>query len=109
MHFLYTVMYTNQLNKITLRYSVYSQRYSVYSLVSTEMFTQPSFPNRPVHRETISIPQRDIPEQDYLMLGMFMCSSDPPYSRVKLTISKVKMPPSSFLQKRKNKYRVVEL
>ena len=33
------------------------KRYSVYSLVSTEMFTQPSSPSRPVDLETIPIPQ----------------------------------------------------
>ena len=27
------------------------------SLVSTEMFTRPSYPSRPVHTETISIPR----------------------------------------------------
>ena len=30
--------------------------YSVYSLVSTEMFTRPFSPSRRVHTETISIP-----------------------------------------------------
>ena len=29
----------------------------VYRLVSTEMFTRLSFPSRPVHTETISIPR----------------------------------------------------
>ena len=33
------------------------KRYSVYSLASTEMFTRPSVPRRPVHTETISIPR----------------------------------------------------
>ena len=31
------------------------KRYSVYSLVSTEVLTRPSSPSRPVHTETISI------------------------------------------------------
>ena len=36
---------------------LFLKRYSVYSLVSTEMFTRPSSPSRPVHTETISIPR----------------------------------------------------
>ena len=39
------------------------KRYSVYSLISTEMFTQSSSPSRPVRTETISIPPENIPEQ----------------------------------------------
>ena len=34
-----------------------------YSLASTEVVTRPSFPSRPLHTETISTPQRDIPGQ----------------------------------------------
>ena len=36
---------------------VHIERYSVYSLVSTEVLTRPSSPSRPVHTETISISQ----------------------------------------------------
>ena len=35
----------------------------VFSLVSTEVLTRPYSPSRPVHKDTISIPPRDIPEQ----------------------------------------------
>ena len=34
-----------------------TKRYSVYSLVFTEVLTRPSSPSRPVHTETISIPR----------------------------------------------------
>ena len=52
--------------KMILEWNIYSQniwrrvvdkRYSFYSLVSAEMFTQSPFPSRPVHTETISILQ----------------------------------------------------
>ena len=40
-----------------LTMSVLAKVFGFYSLVSTDIFTRPSSPSRPVHTETISIPR----------------------------------------------------